>query len=99
MLRRNFFKFLALSPIVVPAAAVANARKDDEPLSGTVTLSLYGKKDEPVKKVSTNTLGGGYLSFEEQSYDPKKRVDIAAGNDGHLWIRTIDNKWKRIVTE
>ena len=32
-------------------------------------------------------------------YDPSKSVDMAVGDDGHLWLKRRDGEWKRIVTE
>ena len=96
MNKRDFFKFLALSPVVVPLATVAHAREGDEPIDGAAILSICGGQQlAPRKMIADNEL----MLIDMQTYDPNKRVDITVGNDGHLWIRSNKDQWKRVVTE
>lgn len=40
MNKRNFFKFLAVSPIAIPVTAIAMAREGDEPKRNLLTLQM-----------------------------------------------------------
>ena len=99
MNKRDFFKFLALSPLVVPAAAIARAREGDEPTQEAVKIVLYGskKREVPSMSLSNGPFKGGTFTMQES--DPSKSVALSVGEDGHFWIKTNKGEWKRVVTE
>lgn len=98
MNKRDFFKFLAVAPAVLPAAAIAKAREGDEPISESVKLVLHGikKRDGEMMRLTS----GGSISIGSMPIqDPEKQVGMAVGNDGHLWLKTKSGEWRRVVTE
>jgi len=98
MNKRNFFKFLAISPVAVPMTAVAMAREGDEPHQGELSITLQGSK--PPRKVETKYPHIGGLNFNLHEMDPNIKVSLSVGQDGHLWLRAgNEEKWKRVVAE
>lgn len=105
MNRRNFFAFLPLSPLVLAGAAEAAAKPDiieGAPAGSTPQLTLMGP--EPVKKTSLSGLSLNndlmYLSNGPLSTNKDRpAVSMGVGEDGHLWLKTKDGQWKRVVTE
>lgn len=92
MNRRKFFAFLPIAPAALMIEG-ARASSSEGPWDGQPTLSLSGqKKPEPFEHKNQIVLGHGIA-------DPNKRVDMAVGRDGNLWLRSKDQEWKRIVTE
>ena len=99
MNKRDFFKFLGLAPVIIPAVAIAKASEGDEPAQEAVKIVLYGskKREVPSMSLSNGPFRGG--SFTMPEYDTSKSAALSVGNDGHLWIKTNNGKWKRVVTE
>lgn len=97
MNRRDFFKFLPVAPIALPMTAVAMANEGNEPVDEAIKLVLHGtkKRDGEMMRLGNNTMN---LQMPHET-DPTKSVALSIGNDGHLWIKSAEDKWKRVVTE
>jgi hypothetical protein len=94
MNRRGLFGAFALSPFIA-INAIAKERPTGEPDSEQTRLVIHGiKKPDP----SVERSGSIFVSHNEY-YDPNKQVSMSVGEDGHLWIKTSDGQWKRVVTE
>ena len=97
MNRRDFFKFLPVAPMVLASEAIAMANEGNEPENEAVKLVLHGTKrrDGEMMRLGTNMMN---LQMPYET-DYKKSVALSIGNDGHLWVKTAEDKWKRVVTE
>lgn len=90
MNRRGFLSVLTMGAVAAPAAAMgvkASSDPSDAPI-GDMTLSI----NSGVKKSDS------YVFLQDQ-YEEYKKVDMAVGKDGNLWIKTENGQWKRLVTE
>ena len=88
MNRRGLFGAFALSPFIA-INAIAKERPTGEPDSEQTRIVINGtKKSEP-------TVFGKFHA----DYDPNKQVTMSVGEDGHLWLKTANGQWKRVVTE
>ena len=103
MNRRDFFKFLPLAPLVVVSEAKAMAHADDAPDTTINTFLLSNHKkvnpeDIPAwPNISHNTYFGAPNG--EVAMKTHVTAAIAVGNDGCLWTKSQNGKWKRVVTE
>lgn len=95
MNRRGLFGVFALSPFIA-INAIAKERPTGEPNPEQTRLVIQGtKKPDPSAKQ-----GDWYFSGRGWAErDPSKQVSMSVGEDGHLWIKTSDGQWKRVVTE
>ena len=93
MNRRGLFGAFALSPFIA-INAIAKERPTGEPDSEQTRLVINGtmKSDRSVER-------GRSIFVQHHEYDPNKQVSMSVGEDGHLWIKTSDGQWKRVVTE
>ena len=39
------------------------------------------------------------IGFITPQTDPDKKVSMAVGDDGSLWIKNTNQEWKRVVTQ
>lgn len=95
MNRRKFFAFLPLAPVAACAAieeAKAKASTEGAPIAETPTIRFCAAK--PSKRNHE-----AFLSFYSVEEDPTKKVLMAVGDDGSLWIKNSNQEWKRIATE
>ena len=105
--RRNFLKHLGLfgagagAFAVAPGVATAvtlhptsNCEADGPICEETLTINngTKLKPAEPVRSEYTFVPPGA-------QYEEYKRVSMAVGRDGNLWMKTEGGNWKRIVTE
>ena len=81
MNRRDIFKMMGLSPVILPAVVYAQSKEGNEPERNILTLQ---------------TMNG--LGLWENN-EPNMRVDMSIGKDGHLWLKSDKDQWKRVVTE
>ena len=104
MNRRGMLRMLSFGAISAsaPAAAyatkmprVSDVEKDGPICAETISIQSGTKKKMPVKKAEFE----GGISFWGQEYEEHKKVDMAVGQDGNLWLKTDNGKWKRLVTE
>lgn len=108
MNRRSLFGLIALSPIMA-VDAFAKEEVTGEPIPEATQIIISGTKKKEVKASSPVLMsdgnGGAYwgnptpTSFSMSMHDPNKQVSMAVGDDGNLWLKRKDGKWKRIVTE
>lgn len=91
MNRRNFFAFLPVAPAALMIDGAKAVGLQEQPRDGEQTIILQGTKVNTTK--STSIFGNMPIS------DPNKRVAMAVGQDGNLWLKTIDGEWKKVVTE
>lgn len=96
MNRRSFFKFLPIAPVALVAEGARAATSDEAPLDDGVKLVLHASKKSD--GTCLNLHAGGSLSSRMMT-DFTTSVTMSAGNDGHLWIKSKDGVWKRVVTE
>jgi hypothetical protein len=96
MNRRSLFGAIALSPLMA-ISAFAKEEVTGQPLSESVNLTLHGSKkpDGEMMRLSN----GPYILHNMPQTDPDKQVSMAVGDDGNLWLKRKDGKWKRVVTE
>jgi len=92
MNRRKFFAFLPVAPAAFIIDGARASTKNEQPRDGEVTLSLQGST--PVKR-DPNSM---YFGFPNNA-DPAKKVSMAVGEDGNLWLKTAKGEWKKVVTE
>jgi hypothetical protein len=92
MNRRNFFAFLPVAPAALMIEGARASTKNEQPRDGEVTLSLQGST--PVNR-DPHSMYFGYAG----NPDPCKRVSMAVGEDGNLWLKTAKGEWKKVVTE
>lgn len=103
MNRRNFFAFLPLAPFALAGSVEAEAKPDisaGEPIPEATRITFSGNKARPVKinndlHIGESSMGG----FTMGEVDSSKNVELAVGDDGHLWVKRREDKWKRVVTE
>jgi hypothetical protein len=104
MERRNFLRFASFGMIGAAAPTAAMAANEKKVISNseldgpicTETLQIQsGTKKKTVKRAEFD----GGISFWGPEYEEHKQVAMAVGQDGNLWLKTEDGKWKRIVTE
>ncbi len=98
MNRRKFFTFLPAAPVaLVSWPAEAKASMDNTagaPRSGETIIVFQGTK--PPKPINT-PYSISIMPLADP--DPNKRVSMAVGQDGNLWLKTATGEWKRVVTE
>lgn len=90
MNRRGFLSVITMGAVATPVAAMGikeSSDPSDAPI-GDMNLSIKSG----VKKSNSN-------AFFQDQYEEYKKVDMAVGKDGNLWIKTEGGKWKRVVTE
>ena len=92
MNRRQFFAFLPIAPAALMIEGAQASTKCDQPRSDEITLSLSGTK---AKKAQNST--SIFAQYAES--DPNKRISMAVGEDGNLWLKTAKGEWKKVVTE
>ena len=94
MNRRGLFAAFALSPVMA-VEAFAKEQPSGQPDSNQIKIIIQGTKkpEKQGQSGSVLTLGGW------SNPDPSKQVSMSVGEDGHLWIKTSDGPWKRVVTE
>ena len=102
MNRRDFFAFLPLAPFVAAASVEAEAKPDisaGAPIPEATRIMINGNKKREIKSYggggSGMTLGG--WSMNEPDHD--KNLEMAVGDDGHLWLKIKRGEWKRVATE
>lgn len=105
--RRNFLKNLGLFGAGAGAFAVVPGVATAVTLHSTSNCEVDG----PICEESLQLNSGTKLKPAEPSrseytfvppgnqYEEYKRVSMAVGRDGNLWMKTEDGNWKRIVTE
>ena len=105
--RRNFLKNLGLfgagagAFTVAPGVATAVTLHStsncevDGPICGETLQLNNGTKLKPQKQTNSEYT----LVAPGAQYDEYKRVSMAVGRDGNLWMKTESGNWKRIVTE
>jgi hypothetical protein len=89
--RRKLFAFLPIAPAALMIDGAKAIGLQEQPRDGEQTISLRATKINTTK--STSIFGNMPIS------DPNKLVSMAVGQDGNLWLKTIDGEWKRVVTE
>lgn len=96
MNRRGFMSIMTLGAVSTAAPVLASTPKKesdfdkDGPIC-TETLSIQsGTKRKPKGEIN-------HLMFDE--YEERKKVSMAVGRDGHLWLKADSGEWKRVVTE
>ena len=95
--RRKFFSFLPLGAVVAGAAIVSESNKDEKPADDNAnTLRLMGMKKN--KEPYYNDKAIMYLG-NNHIPDDTTHVTMAVGQDGNLWLKSVDGDWKRVVTE
>ena len=103
MMERRRFLNLASFGIVgatVPTVASAATEKinrsnpKDAPICEETLQLTSGTKPKPKKPVDNNK-----IMFYDNTYEEYKKVSMAVGRDGNLWLKTENGVWKRIVTE
>jgi hypothetical protein len=102
MERRSFLNLLSFGVVgaAAPTAALANKTprvsdaKKDGPIC-TETLQLQSGIKRKPKLVDNNKQ---FVIFDDE-YEEFKRVGLAVGQDGDLWLKKENGDWKRIVTE
>ena len=100
MERRRFLNLVSFGAvgIAAPTAVYANKTritsdpKKDGPICKETLSLMSGTKPKPVDNNKFNML-------QCDMYEEHKKVDLAVGKDGNLWIRSEKDDWKRIVTE
>ena len=98
MNRRKFFSFLPLAPVLVAAAVVSESQAEDKPADENAnTLRLMGMK-KSTKEPYYNHNAIMYLG-KPYEVDDTTHVTMAVGQDGNLWLKSVDGDWKRVVTE
>lgn len=98
MNRRKFFAFLPLAPVAAIAATeeVKAASKEGAPHSDEYSLALSSSKPrEGREMMRVNARGMLYTP----TVDDTRKVTMAVGMDGSLWIKNSSDEWKRVVTE
>ena len=103
--RRDFLKNLGLfgagagAFAVAPGVATAvtlhstsNCEVDGPVCGETLTIN-NGTKLKPREPTNSE-----YVLYSEP-YEEYKRVSMAVGRDGNLWMKAEGGNWKRIVTE
>lgn len=105
--RRNFLKNLglfgagagafAVAPGVTAAVTLHSSSncEIDGPICGETLMLNNGTKLKPVEPSRSEYT---FLPPGDQ-YEEYKRVSMAVGRDGNLWMKPGDGDWKRIVTE
>ena len=101
--RRGMLRMLSFGAVgaSVPVAAHATKmpRMSDSDKDGPICAETFsirsGTKKKPIKKAEFD----GGISFWGEDYEEHKRVAMAVGKDGNLWLKTENGKWKRVVTE
>lgn len=103
MNRRGFLRTLSLGGIGVSAttgAVIGNVAYDSIP---------DVERDGPVDENQNITIRTGtklkqrppelseYYIWQDQ-YEEYKETKLAVGKDGNLWVKTEDNRWRRVVT-
>ena len=104
MERRRFLNLVSFGAVGVaaPTAVYANKTritsdpKKDGPVCEESLSLMSGTKPKP-KPVDNNKFS--VLQYNNDKYEEHKKVDLAVGKDGNLWIRSEKDDWKRIVTE
>lgn len=94
MNRRKFFALLPAAPVAIATWPVEAATKEGAPHNNQQSLVICGSKDQIVEK---RVMGITPIQFRQN--DPDRTVSMAVGQDGHLWLKTKDGEWKRVVTE
>lgn len=95
MNRRKFFAFLPLAPVAAIAAVEEAKATEGAPHENSVMLTLNGT----VKPSGECMHLHNKIGFITPQYDPDKKVSMAVGDDGSLWIKNSNQEWKRVVTE
>jgi hypothetical protein len=93
MNRRNFFAFLPVAPVALMADGAKASTNEGAPISTAVQIVLSGNKKPDPNRCPTT------LGFNMAQADPSKNLSMAVGDDGHLWLKTKNGEWKRVVTE
>ena len=96
MNRRDFFAFLPVAPIVAMNSVEAEAKPNisaGAPRPGEFNITIQGSQRP--KPIASNSIGGFYMNEN----DPNRGVSMAVGEDGKLWLKSINGEWKRVVTE
>jgi hypothetical protein len=93
MNRRGLFGVFALSPFIA-INAIAKERPTGEPDSEQTRIVIHGieKPDPSAERIAS-------IFVPHHKYDPNKQVTMSVGEDGHLWLKTANGQWKRVVTE
>jgi hypothetical protein len=94
--RRRFFSFLPLAPAAAALAVVRGASAQGAPEADVCSLSLH---QQPPR---ARTIPSRSMSFIDTAVTPLedvRKVDLAIGRDGRLWLRCSDGQWSRVVTE
>jgi hypothetical protein len=94
--RRSFFKFLPVAPVVLAAEGARAVTADQAPNESNVTLKLQSHKKSDGMCMH---IGGGYNLVSPPQIDETRSVTMSVGQDGHLWVKSKDDVWKRVVTE
>jgi len=90
MNRRGFLSVLTLGAVATPAAAMG-VKPASDPSDAPIVDTLSITSGVKVRNTKTLDFRGPYEEY--------KKVDMAVGKDGNLWIKTDGGQWKRIMTE
>ena len=100
MERRKFLSLMSLGTVGVAAPSIANATKmpikSDPSKDGPICIETLQIQSGVKKNIKKPDNGITFLTDEYKEY---KKVAMAVGKDGNLWLKTEDGQWKRIVTE
>jgi hypothetical protein len=98
MNRRSLFGAIALSPLMAASAFAKEEKKvTGQPLDDHANITLQGTKKRDAKIASKSN--SPFMFIDMPQYDPSKRVSMAVGDDGNLWLKSSGGEWKRVVTE
>lgn len=98
MNRRKFFSFLPVAPVIAGAALAEEANKDYKPSGPVPTLSLQQANWKTDGRERMRVDNNNKLTIQP-TWSEMERVDLSVGKDGKLWIRSVGEDWKRVVTE
>lgn len=95
MNRRGMLRLLTFGAVGAPAMAVASTKpasdfEKDGPIATQTLCIQNGTKLKPKGEIN-------HFMFDE--YEEHKKVSMAVGRDGNLWIQNDCGQWKRVVTE
>ena len=93
-----------MGAVAAPAAAMgvkASSDPSDAPIADQVLSISSGVKAKATKSSNEGYRIGadGSFHFAQDQYEEYKKVEMAVGKDGNLWIKTESGQWKRLVTE
>lgn len=94
MNRRKFFALLPAAPVAI-ATWPAESKAEGAPHENSVMLTLNGTMKPSGECMHLHNK----IGFITPQTDPDKKVSMAVGDDGSLWIKNTNQEWKRVVTQ